>query len=407
MLMQHTNHKKLSFITTIAFLIIGFSVMFTMPAQAGEEFIGPKGGQVDAKHDSYLIVPEGALGDEAAALEALDNAIALLDAQYAYIDGLSIVLDDPSGEWVKEKEKDKMLNKNEDVKDEINESKEKHFEGKAKDAWEKTNDALDKLDDLREYVAELLEDGKMGQVAHDTIQEQSDTIEPELTFAVSQLGTEIEGDSYDFAIPQDESEIEDVLNQAMAILEAQFDYIDGLPTKKPKDGPDEWVKVKKDEDYKKSTSDKSKKGKDKVRDALKKFDEDDGLEVLKKAKDALKKLDEMDAYTKQLVVEKKMGVVASDTIEAYSDDAYPILELIDSLYYVTLEFEFGPHGTEFAVPAELVIPWDEIILSDELLWYSEGGEIVDLIDLDYFIDEENQTVHFFIDHFSRYYYARP
>ncbi|MBC8235768.1 hypothetical protein H8E77_39980 [bacterium] len=87
---------------TISLLIL--SLMLTsLTAQASPnlEFIGPEGGDINAKHNSYLLVPEGALGDLTAALDALDNAIALLETQYAYIDGLSTVIDDPSGEWVK------------------------------------------------------------------------------------------------------------------------------------------------------------------------------------------------------------------------------------------------------------------------------------------------------------------
>ena len=59
------------------------------------------------------------------------------------------------------------------------------------------------------------------------------------------------------------------------------------------------------------------------------------------------------------------------------------------------------------VPAELVVPWDEIIYSDALFWYSgDGGEVVNVIDLGYWIDDVNETVHFFIFHFSQYYYNR-
>jgi len=283
MLMQNTYRKKLCFFITIAFLILGLSVLSTMPAQAApvKKFIGPKGGEMDAHHNSYFIVPEGGLGDEAAFLDALDNAIALLEIQYAYIDGLSTVEDDPSGEWVKAgRTKDSTLKKSKAAKDKSNKSKQKHQEDKAQDAWKEAKNALKELDKLRERVEELLEDSKMGAIAHDNIQSQSDQIELELTVAESQSGKEIQADSF-----------EDVIT---------FD--------------DETINV--------------------------------------------------------------------------------------------LVFEFYPNGTEFLVSAELVVPWDEIIYHDVLFWYSEDGELIELIDLDYFIDDENETVIFFINHFSHYYYRR-
>ncbi|MBC8232719.1 hypothetical protein H8E77_24485 [bacterium] len=84
-----------------------------------------------------------------------------------------------------------------------------------------------------------------------------------------------------------------------------------------------------------------------------------------------------------------------------------MLELVESLHYETLVFEFGPEGTEFLIPTELVIPWEEIEYNDGLFWYSgDDGEIIDLIDMEYFIDDVNETVHFLIDHFSSYYYPR-
>jgi len=176
--------------------------------------------------------------------------------------------------------KDSTLKKSKAAKDKSNKSKQKHQEDKAQDAWKEAKNALKELDKLRERVEELLEDSKMGAIAHDNIQSQSDQIELELTVAESQSGKEIQADSF-----------EDVIT---------FD--------------DETINV--------------------------------------------------------------------------------------------LVFEFYPNGTEFLVSAELVVPWDEIIYHDVLFWYSEDGELIELIDLDYFIDDENETVIFFINHFSHYYYRR-
>ena len=121
MFIQNTNHKKFSkkfsFYITIAFLILGLSILSTM---AGEKLIGPGGGGIHAGYESSLIVPEGALtdetliatdsfeeiitsdGDEATILSELNTAISLLDSQRAYINGLSTKKNHPSANgWQK------------------------------------------------------------------------------------------------------------------------------------------------------------------------------------------------------------------------------------------------------------------------------------------------------------------
>ncbi|MBC8228924.1 hypothetical protein H8E77_05170 [bacterium] len=40
--------------------------------------------------------------------------------------------------------------------------------------------------------------------------------------------------------------------------------------------------------------------------------------------------------------------------------------------------------------------------NDVFFWYPGYGEVIDLIDLDYFTDKVNETVHFLIKHFSEY-----
>jgi len=58
------------------------------------------------------------------------------------------------------------------------------------------------------------------------------------------------------------------------------------------------------------------------------------------------------------------------------------------------------------VPAELVMPWSETSLSNGLFWYSGDEKAMDLTDMDYFIDEVNETVHSTIKHFSKFHYDR-
>jgi ribosomal protein L17 len=401
MLLQNTHFKRLSF-TTIAFLI-GLSFLFTISAQAApvKKFIGPEGGEMDCHHNSYLIVPAGAIGDESIALEALDNAILLLEDQYVYIDTLSIVENDPSGEWVKSGDKGSTRNKSEDAKDKSKESKQKRLDNRAKDSWDKANDALTKLDELRIHIAKLLADSKMGAVAHDNIQQQSDPIEQELVFAESQLGEELIADSFEIVIALDSEMILADLNNALALLDSQWVYIDGLSIVID-DPSGEWAK----DGDRKSTLGKNEDVKDEVIKALDKHNQENDEDALKETRDALAKLDELAEHIDKLVTEGKMGSVARDNIRAYSDDIRIALESVEYLHYETLLFEFGPEGTEFIVPAELVVPWEEILYNDALFWYSADGEVIDLIDLDYIIDEVAETVHFIINHFSYYYYSR-
>ncbi|MBC8232717.1 hypothetical protein H8E77_24475 [bacterium] len=110
MLVQQ-QQPKLRYIT-IVFLIIGLSFLSTVsvwgkPPKGG---IGPEGGTVDVGHDSYLIIPAGALVEEvnitadsfdcaipidsAGIVAALNQALSLLDSQYAYIQQLPTTVDD-------------------------------------------------------------------------------------------------------------------------------------------------------------------------------------------------------------------------------------------------------------------------------------------------------------------------
>ena len=134
---------------------------------------------------------------------------------------------------------------------------------------------------------------------------------------------------------------------------------------------------------------------------------DSDQRALGKTDRALYRLGETDAHIDYLVAEGKLGSVARDNIRASLNGIRAALETVRSLHYETLLFGFGPHGTEFLVPAELVIPWDMVVYSDDLFWYSgDSGEVVDIIDMDYWIDDVNGTVHFYIYHFSQYYYSR-
>ena len=387
MLIQKAHNNKLSFIA-IAFLMLGLSVLWTTPGQAApvKKFISPEGGKIDF-NNSELVIPPGALGTEATALEGLENAMALLETQYDYIDSLPKD-PEPSEEWVKDQ--GPTRGKSKDVKKESQEAKKKIPEGRWEDAKEKANRALLRLDEFRTFLAELLTEGKIGGIAYEQIQQQNEQIEAELVFADSQMGKELQADSdTDVYTLNDASEISDLLNTSLSVLDDQSSYISQLG----------------DIDDQGATLDKCQKAKGKVAEALQKHSEGDEKGTVKKSLDAVKKLDKLDKDIDKLVADGNIGSAAGDTIKAYSDEDRLMLQSIDSCQL--LVFEFGPCGTTFNVSAELVIPWDEIIYNDGLFYYSAGSsDVIDLIDMDYWIDDENETVHFFIDHFSEYYYPR-
>nr|MBC8235762.1 hypothetical protein [bacterium] len=232
------------------------------------------------------------------------------------------------------------------------------------------------------------------------MQQHNAQIYPELVFAERQMGEELQADSDEIVYTlNDGSEISDLLNTILSILDAQSSYISQLAN--ADDGSGEYVQA----DEKDAILDKCQKAKDKAAEALQKHSEGDEKGTVKKSLDAVKKLDKLDKQVDKLIADGDMGSAAGDTIKAYSDDARMMLQSIDSCQL--LVFEFGPCGTEFNVSAELVIPFDKIIYNDGLFYYSDGGsDVIDLIDMDYWIDDENETVHFFIDHFSEYYYPR-
>jgi len=400
MLVQNTYFRKLSLIITIALLILGLSVLSTVPAQArrkrptgpegGKKFIGPEGGTLGCGHSSSLIVPAGAIGDEATLLEALDNAIALLKDQENYINK-----EVKSGSL-----KGDLKNKSKDVEEYVDGAGQNHIVSEGEAALADAEMALAELNNLRTMVANLNDD-EISATVRDNIQQQADQIEQELEFAKEQLGKQIEAYSSYEVITLDDATILSELNSASSLLDSQADYIKQL--EKKDDGSGEWVKSK----YKYSILFKNLivRFNVAIASALDNWGYDGN--ALDETLDALDDLGKLDDKIADLVARKKMGAAAGDKVKAYSDDIRAALEQVASLHYTTLLFEFGPHGTQFLISAELVIPWDEILYNDALFWYSAGdGAIIDLIDLGFYIDFENETVIFFIDHFSEYYYPR-
>lgn len=389
MLIQNPNFKKLSFIT-IVLLILGLSVLLSMPARAGsKKFIGPEGGEVAADNNSYLVVPAGALGDEAAVFDALNNALALLKTQNKYI----------KKKVASKSIKNLLKPRNKDMEKEVDEIKKKLLQGDAKGAFDCLEKARGGLDYLRTTVANLLDD--ISATVRDTLQAQNDEIEQELEFAKEQLGKKIKARSSKEVIAIDGGVILSELNSANSLLDDQYAYINQLPKKD--DGSGEWIKKSK----KTGILADNEMVEMKVSMALQSHNQNWDKGTLKNTRYALKALAELDSEIDKLASRKKLGSAAYDKIKAYSDNIRAALKEVKSLYYQVLLFEFGPHGTVFKISAELVVPWDEVIFSDAMFWYAEGSDaVIDLVGMSLVIDEENETVIFFIDHFSSYFFKR-
>jgi hypothetical protein len=72
---------------------------------------------------------------------------------------------------------------------------------------------------------------------------------------------------------------------------------------------------------------------------------------------------------------------------------------------VTLYFEFGPSGTQFALDAILIIPFGLLLDGiDDFVITNENGDEVE--DLSYCVDEYTENLIVLIPHFSYYYFAR-
>ncbi len=74
--------------------------------------------------------------------------------------------------------------------------------------------------------------------------------------------------------------------------------------------------------------------------------------------------------------------------------------------YSFLVFKGNPSGTKFSPAAMLIIPFDKILASDFMILHESQGEPINLIDLEYDIDDENEVVIFYIPGFSYYYIHR-
>ena len=393
-------------------ITIALVLVCAVSAQAGQkiEFIGPEGNSMYLDYRSQFTVLPSALGDVNMAIEAINDAMTSLAELEKSVDELVEVINEPSGKWAKEGQKKKTKDKSKKSEDKLIKTTEEISEGRLEDAWEEANKALDEINDLREVISKAVGKGEMGTEVQELLEQQVDTIEATIQSVKHQLGEYISAEVQETLIPFEETVVLDTLNQALSELEEQLGYIDGLSTLE-NDPSGEWVNSK----GKKDALKKCQELVDKVLEALEKHAEGDIKDVPSKVKDTLKKTADLEKKINELVDKGKMGSIAQAKLQESIDALYPPFELLaylyhsdGSLYYRTLLYVFGPHGTEFKVNAQLIVPWDEVLCTNGLFWYSgDCGGNVDPTEMSYFIDEENEMVVFLISHFSQYYFHRP
>jgi hypothetical protein len=210
----------------------------------------------------------------------------------------------------------------------------------------------------------------------------------------------IQAASFDAAVVENPAAVVETLNEQIALLASLSAYLQPLP--KTDDGSGEWINSV---DKRKMVSQIS-NAIEQINQVLEAHSAGDGWGALDKLYLAFRFLDDFAANLNQALQNNDIGYQAYLMVQADINQSSLLLQTVDDLYHSTLTFELSPHGTEFLLPADLVMPFKEISIADESFWYSTDGELIDVIQMDYFIDEVNETVHFLIPHFSYYYYPR-
>ncbi|MBC8232715.1 hypothetical protein H8E77_24465 [bacterium] len=201
------------------------------------------------------------------------------------------------------------------------------------------------------------------------------------------------------AIATDPGAIEQNLQDAITLIENQANYIQALPKKD--DGSGEWIKT----NAKNWLEHRNGAMLEQVQNALANHQTQDGWEALLEIMYALQSVDD---FEWDVVFQPgTVGPAAETELLSMCVQIRGVLQLADALYESTLLFQFAPHGTQFLIAAELVVPLDEVTISDEFAWYSgDGGDTVQITLTDYFVDEVEGTVHYLVNHFSEYYFNR-
>ena len=198
-------------------------------------------------------------------------------------------------------------------------------------------------------------------------------------------------------------QVHDLLTEAYTLASEQYLYTNALPGSD--DGSGEWAKNGTKNNIRGQVANVM----EDLAGALEAHQLDEHRETLRQFARTEEALDELDSRIESLVTsnQPKMGLPACSKIQDSSDFTRVLVEDAKRLYSSTLLFEFGPHGTQFLVPVELVVPMSEVEISSEVAWYSgDCGNTIEVSETHYFIEPANQNIHFLIEHFSQYYYRR-
>jgi len=212
----------------------------------------------------------------------------------------------------------------------------------------------------------------------------------EITISANSLGS---------GIATNPGEIEQNLQDAITLIKDQGNYIKALPKKD--DGSGVWIKT----NAKNWMANRNSFILEQANGALSEHQTHNGWEALRTI---LHSLEQVNDFEWNLVFQPdEVGPTAKTELLAMCAQIRSALQQADALYEGTLLFEFAPHGTQFLIAAKLVVPLEEVNISDDFAWYSAGAtDSAEIMPTDYFVDEVEGTVHYLVNHFSIYYYRR-
>jgi len=209
----------------------------------------------------------------------------------------------------------------------------------------------------------------------------------------------ISAKSTDSAITTNPGEIEQNLQNAITLIKNKSNYIKALPKKD--DGSGVWIA----KNAKNWLAQRNGYILEYANNGLLNHQAHNGWEALRQISLSLGSVDDFEWDID--FQSGHVGPTAKTELLAMCAQIRSALQQADALYEGTLLFEFAPHGTQFLIPAELVVPLEEVSISDEFAWYSAGAtDSAEITSTDYFVDEVEGTVHYFVNHFSIYYYRR-
>ena len=201
------------------------------------------------------------------------------------------------------------------------------------------------------------------------------------------------------AIALDPGKIEQHLQNAITLIKHQANYINALPRKD--NGSGAWIT----KNVKNWLAHRNDYILEHANNALSGHQAHNGWEALLEISRSLGQVDDFEWDVD--FQSGQVGPTARTELLEMCAQIRSELQQADALYEGTLLFEFAPHGTQFLIAAELVVPLEAVNISNEFAWYSgDGGASIEITATDYFVDEAEGTVHYLVNHFSQYYYQR-